>query len=179
MAAQVKQLLDYVAQHEAADTTRIYILGSSMGGTGTWKIVSLYSDYFAAAMPCAGDPKDTKAEDIASTPVYTVMGLADKVMGNDVRATVEALVSQLKAMGADVVYEAIRGWTHEITCIQSYSTPRLDRLFSHQREPSTDLTTSSIDTGDDGWYDLLGRCYTAPATQRVFIHKGKIVVLTE
>ncbi len=179
MATQVKQLLDYVAQHEAADTTRIYILGSSMGGTGTWKIVSLYSDYFAAAMPCAGDPKDTKAEDIASTPVYTVMGLADKVMGNDVRATVEALVSQLRTMGANVIYEAIRGWTHEMTCIQSYSTPRLDRLFSHQREPSTDLTTSSIDTGDDGWYDLLGRCYTVPATQGVFIHKGKIVVLTE
>lgn len=179
MATHVKQLLDYVAQHEAADTTRIYILGSSMGGTGTWKIVSLYSDYFAAAMPCAGDPKDTKAGNLASTPIYTVMGLADKVMGSDVRTTVEALVSQLKTMGADVVYEAIRGWTHEMTCIQSYSTPRLDRLFSHQRESGTYLTTPSIDTGDDSWYDLMGRCYTAPATQGVYIHKGKIVVLTE
>ncbi len=175
MAAQVKQLLGYVARQEAADTTRIYIFGGSMGGTGTWKMLSLYPNYFAAAMPCAGNPKNMSVENIATTPVYTVMGLADKVMDADVRTTVETMVSQLKVMGDEVVYDTVKGWTHEMTCIQSYSTPRLDWLFAHRRGQATDLTTPSIDTGDDGWYDLLGRRLTAPSTQGVYIHRGKKV----
>lgn len=124
-------------------------------------------------MPCAGDPKNAKAEDIASTPVYTVMGLADKVMGSDVRASVATMVSQLETLGDDVVYDAVRGWTHEMTCIQSYSTPRLNWLFAHRREQGTDLATPSIHTEDDSWYDLSGRRYDSPTTQSTYIHCGK------
>ncbi len=173
MAAQVKQLLDYVVQQTVADTTRIYLLGGSMGGTGTWRLLSLYPNYFAAAMPCAGNPKDAKAEDIASTPVYTVMGLADKVMGSDVRAAVATMVSQLQTLGDDVVYDVVRGWTHEMTCIQSYSTLRLNWLFAHRRGQGTDLATPSINTEDDSWYDLSGRRYDSPTPQGIYVHHGK------
>lgn len=177
MAAQVKQLLDYVAQQTAADTTRIYILGSSMGGTGTWRMLSLYSNYFAAAMPCAGNPKDAKAEDIATTPVYTVMGLADKVMDSDVRAAVATMVSQLQTLGDDAVYDVLRGWTHEMTCIQSYSTHRLDWLFAHQRGQKTNLTTPPSEPVDDSWYDLSGRRYDSPTTQSIYVHHGKKIII--
>ena len=179
MTAQVKQLLDYVAQQTAADTTRIYIFGGSMGGTGTWKMLSLYPNYFAAAMPCAGNPKNMSVENIATTPVYTVMGLADKVMGSDVRTTVETMVAQLQTLGDDVVYDTVEGWTHEMTCIQSYSTPRLDWLFAHRRGQANDLTTPSTDTGDDYWYDLLGRRFAAPPTHGLYIHHGKKVLRTQ
>lgn len=177
MAAQVKQLLDYVAKQTAADTTRIYILGSSMGGTGTWRMLSLYPNYFAAAMPCAGNPKDAKAEDIATTPVYTVMGLADKVMDSDVRAAVATMVSQLQTLGDEVVYDVVRGWTHEMTCIQSYSTHRLDWLFAHQRGQETNLTTTSTNTENDSWYDLAGRRYDSPTTPSIYVRHGKKIII--
>lgn len=176
MAADVKRLLDYVAQQETADETRIYIFGGSMGGTGTWKMLSLYPDYFAAAMPCAGNPKGMSAENVATTPVYTVMGLADKIMGSDVRTTVETFVGQLEALGDEVRYETMAGWTHETTCIQSYSAERLDWVFSHKRGQTTDLTTPVTYITDDAWYDLSGRRFAAPPAQGVYIHKGKKVV---
>ena len=176
MASDVKRLLDYVAQQETADTTRIYIFGGSMGGTGTWKMLSLYPAYFAAAMPCAGNPKGMNAENIATTPVYTVMGLADKIMGSDVRTTVETLVGQLEVMGDDVRYETVAGWTHEMTCIQSYSAERLDWVFSHKRGQTTDLIISPIDSTDETWYDLSGRRFTMPPSRGVYIHRGKKVV---
>ena len=176
MASDVKRLIDYVAQQEAADTTRIYIFGGSMGGTGTWKMLSLYPAYFAAAMPCAGNPKGMSAENIATTPVYTVMGLADKIMGSDVRTTVETLVGQLEAMGDEVRYETVAGWTHETTCMQSYSAARLDWVFSHKRGQATDLATHPTDCTDEAWYDLSGRRFAVPLSHGVYIHRGKKVV---
>ncbi len=67
-------------------------------------------------MPCAGNPTNMSVENIATTPVYTVIGLADKVMVSDVRTTVETMVAQLKAMGDEVVYDTVKGWTHGKTC---------------------------------------------------------------
>lgn len=180
MSAQVKQLFDFELSKNAADKSRIYIFGGSMGGTGTWKMLSLYPNYFAAAMPCAGNPKGMSAENISTTPIYTVMGLADKIMGSDVRTTVETLISQLKALGDDVVFETVEGWTHEITCIQSYSTPRLDWVFCHKKDDggqTSNLATTQIDTTDDLWYDMNGRCWKRPTTQGIFIHNGKKVVV--
>lgn len=176
MAADVKRLLDYVAQQETADETRIYIFGGSMGGTGTWKMLSLYPDYFAAAMPCAGNPKGMSAENVATTPVYTVMGLADKIMGSDVRTTVETFVGQLEALGDEVRYETVAGWTHETTCIQSYSEVRLDWVFSHKRGQTTDLAAPTTDTTDEGWYDISGRRFDTPPAHGVYIRQGKKVV---
>ena len=116
------------------------------------------------------------AENIATTPVYTVMGLADKIMGSDVRTTVETLVGQLEAMGDEVRYETVAGWTHETTCMQSYSAARLDWVFSHKRGQTTNLTTPPTDTTDEAWYDLSGRRFAVPLSHGVYIHRGKKVV---
>ena len=77
-------------------------------------------------MPCAANPKGMVAENVAKTPVYNVMGLADKIMNADVRAIAEDFINQLKALGDDVQYETVEGWSHETTCIQSYTAARLD-----------------------------------------------------
>ena len=121
-------LLSYV-DSGYVDQSRIYILGGSMGGTGTWSILSAYPRLFAAGMPCAGNPSRASADSIALTPVYTVMGTADNIMSIP---TVEAFLAQLDSLGATYLYDAEQGWTHQQTCIESYTTPRLNWLFSHQ-----------------------------------------------
>ena len=55
-----------------------------MGGTGTWTMLSSYPGLFAAAMPVAGKASKCNAENVAATPVLTVMGTADKIMKIDV-----------------------------------------------------------------------------------------------
>lgn len=176
LAMNVKALLDFTAHVEGIDTTRIYIFGGSMGGTGTWKMTSTFPGYFSGAMPCAANPKGMVAENVAKTPVYNVMGLADKIMNDDVRAIAEDFISQLEALGDDVRYEAVEGWSHETTCIQSYTTARLDWVFSHRKTPSAGITTVTIDCPtnlDPNWYTLQGQIISRPTAPDIYIHQGK------
>ena len=102
-----------------------------MGGTGTWNILSAFPHFFAAGMPCAGNPSRASADSIALIPVYTVMGTADNIMSIP---TVDTFLMQLDSRGATYRYDVEPGWTHQQTCIESYTTARLDWLFSHQNE---------------------------------------------
>lgn len=175
----VKALLDFTVQTEGIDKSRIYIFGGSMGGTGTWKMLSIYPDYFAGAMPCAANPKGMSAENVATTPVYNVMGLDDKIMNGDVRAIAEDFISQLQALGDDVVYETVPGWTHEETCIQSYTTQRLDWVFAHSRQTSDGIILNSNlqkEMPYNFWYALQGERILHPTSKGIYIYNGKKVV---
>lgn len=52
--ATVFELLDEVAQKFPIDTDRVYVLGHSMGGFGSFEAVAMQPDRFAAAIPSAG-----------------------------------------------------------------------------------------------------------------------------
>ena len=174
MVKDVKALLDFTAQTEGVDPNQIYIFGGSMGGTGTWKMLSSYPDYFAAAMPCAANPKGMNAETVATTPVYNVMGLADKIMDSGVRTIAEDFIFQLQQLGDEAVYEAVPDWTHETTCIQSYSTPRMDWVFAHTK-PATSSVLTQYDEQrkrDDAWYTLSGVKIAKPSSPGLYIHGG-------
>lgn len=122
-------LISQYVNEGKVDAKQIYVFGGSMGGTGTWGMLAAYPDLFAAAMPVAADP--SKVENYTSkTPVLTVMGTADVIMNLE---TAKTFVEQLKAQGVEAEFEIGEGWTHEVTCIESYTTPRLDWVFSHKR----------------------------------------------
>ena len=179
MAKNVKALLDFTAQTEGIDMNRIYIFGGSMGGTGTWKMLSTYPNYFAAGMPCAANPKGMSAENIATTPVYSVMGLADNIMNSDVRAIAEDFISQLQQLGGEAKYETVEGWTHETTCTQSYTAERLDWIFSHIKAETNAIDTIHNDEtrSDDAWYTLQGIRVAQPLPAGLYIHNGKKMVV--
>lgn len=178
MAKDIKALLDFAAHSEGVDTDHIYIFGGSMGGTGTWKMLSSYPNYFAAGMPCAANPKGMNAENVATTPVYNVMGGADKIMDGEVRAIAEDFINQLNALGDETKYEVVAGWSHETTCIQSYTTPRLDWVFAHARQTTdfvSSVTTQSSST--DRWYSLQGIEVLSPKQPGIYVHNGRKVVV--
>lgn len=127
MNAVLKALIDDYCKDKAVDTGRIYIFGGSMGGTGVWRMISSYPHLFAAAMPVAGNPSKCDAANVATTSVYTVMGTADRIMN---LSNVTDFVSLIEASGGDVKFDIEEGWTHETTCIESYTNERLNRVFS-------------------------------------------------
>lgn len=101
-----------------------------MGGTGTWSILSAYPNIFAAAMPVAGNPSRCDASNVATTPVLTVMGTMDKIMSIE---TVKSFAEQVNALGGNIRLEVEDGWTHEQTCIESYTSERLKTLFEYKK----------------------------------------------
>ncbi len=177
MSQVVKALIDELVSLQQIDPRRIYILGGSMGGTGTWKLLSDYPNFFAAGMPCAANPKGMSATNVATTPVYSVMGLADRIMNAEVRATAEAFVGQLVALGDEAELETVEGWSHEATCIQSYSAERLDWLFAHQLPLQTGIeTVAAFESSNEGrWFTLQGVAIDKPKSRGIYIHGGKKV----
>ena len=132
MLGVLKALIEEFKDGKVNDD-RIYILGGSMGGTGTWSMVSAYPGLFAAAMPVAGNPSKCIAENVVQTPVFTVMGTADRIMNVE---TVSDFINELNSLGGTTKLDIEEGWTHEVTCIQSYTTYRLDWIFGHTRNSS-------------------------------------------
>lgn len=133
MLGVLKALIDRYVRSESLENTDIYIFGGSMGGTGTWSMLSAYPRLFTAAMPVAGNPSKCDADNVATTPVYTVMGTSDRIMSVE---TASDFIDKLNARGAITRFDIEEGWTHEVTCIQSYTTERLDWVFGHSRNSS-------------------------------------------
>lgn len=125
----VKLLIESYTLDNYADKERVYVFGGSMGGSGTWKLLSDYPELFRAAMPVAGNPAGCNVENVAQTPVLTVMGTDDAIMNID---TVEAFVGKLNSSGGQARLDIEQGFTHERTCIESYTTERLDYIFGRK-----------------------------------------------
>lgn len=142
MSGVLAALVRQYTESGKADECRAYLFGGSMGGTGTWSMLSSYPRLFAAAMPVAANPSGCSADSVAQTPAYTVMGTADRIMSVE---TTTNFVEQLKANGGECMMDEENGWTHEITCIQSYTAPRLDWVFSHKRQ-ATGIMSINADT---------------------------------
>lgn len=74
------ELLDSVAALPRADKSRLYVTGMSMGGFGTWDIITRYPDKFAAAMPVCGGADEKMACRLKNIPVRTFHGASDKLV---------------------------------------------------------------------------------------------------
>lgn len=170
MNTMLKAMIDRYASEGVADTNRIYIFGGSMGGTGTWGMLSAYPNFFAAAMPVAANPSKTVVENVATTPAYTVMGTADAIMKVE---TAASFVEELKALDDDVRMDVEEGWTHETTCIQSYTTARLEWVFSHRRgTPSAILRPTSVSqVVSSQFFSIDGKRLSNPVASKLIIRR--------
>lgn len=156
-----------------ADINKVYIFGGSMGGTGTWGMLSMYPDMFAAAMPVAGNPSQCVAENVAHTPVFTVMGTADVIMSVETAAD---FIAKLNALGDETQMETEEGWSHEDTCTKSYVPRRLDWVFSHIRNEETGIENPTADTYVTAttFYAIDGQRIATPSTHGIFIKVEKL-----
>jgi predicted peptidase len=68
------------------DTSRIYLMGISMGGFGVFDMVTRNPGYFAAAIPICGGADPNQAEKLVKTPIWAFHGEKDAVV--DKRHTV-------------------------------------------------------------------------------------------
>jgi predicted peptidase len=155
------------------DVSRIYIVGCSIGATGTWCQLSNYPNFYAAAMPIAGDPTGYNAANVATTPVRTIMGSADVVMPlNNVQTFQPAVI----AAGGTLLLDILDGADHVTTCNTAFTTDRLDWLFAQKRSSETGIIgVMSITSNNDAVYDLYGRRVSNPQ-KGIYIQNSKKVI---
>ncbi len=165
MLSVLKSLIDKYIQDPNMD---VYIFGGSMGGTGTWSMLSAYPGLFSAAMPVAGNPSKCDAGNVASTPVFTVMGTSDRIMNIE---TTSDFINELNARNGIAMIDIEEGWTHEMTCIQSYTMQRLDWVFAHSRN-SSGIETPAVENRfveSMRYYTIDGRPLSDPPCKGLYI----------
>ena len=64
------------------DTTRIYVVGDSMGAYGTWDIIGRHPGLFAAAIAASGSGPRNKLQEILQTPFWAIHGIVDSLVPN-------------------------------------------------------------------------------------------------
>jgi acetyl esterase/lipase len=105
----VMDVIAEVRRDYRIDPHRIFLMGHSMGGYGTWSIAMAHPDVFAALGPIAGGGNPAGMATIRNVPQYVVHGDNDKTVPvTQSRMMVEAG----KKAGAKIVYVEVPGGSH-------------------------------------------------------------------
>jgi len=76
----VWSLVNQMIQDYPIDDSRIYVVGLSMGGYGTWDLLQRFPNEIAAAVPICGWGNPDTATKLLTTPIWVFHGAADSVV---------------------------------------------------------------------------------------------------
>ena len=110
-ASSLNTMLDYVLEKRPEiDRNRVYLMGHSMGGWGTWSWINESPDRFAAAAPCGFPANDTgDPSRLVQLPIWGMAGGAD----GDRTTGVKEMVERLRAAGnVNVKHTEFAGANH-------------------------------------------------------------------
>ena len=96
----VKRLIDFYQRTEAVNSKRIYILGLSMGGMGTFDLICRYPKTFAAAISICGAVNVERLIKVRQMPIRIYNGDSDNVVSPEYSRNAYI---KLKANGSDKV----------------------------------------------------------------------------
>lgn len=146
---RIANILDWVEQHHDVDTTRIYIIGMSLGGYGTLDFAGTYPDRVAAAMALCGGSTLKDFSGLGRIPLWILHGTADKAVPV---AQSKNVVKAIKDSGNDRLlrYDWLKGASHGDLARILYLKQTYDWLFFHTtldspREVDRDITISKDD----------------------------------
>lgn len=123
-------VIELVASEYDVDRTRMYLMGNSMGGGGTWHLGAKYAERWAAIAPAAS-PSVSEG-----FPVERLKGMPILYTHGDQDATVPVegarkMMQWLKQQGFDIPYAEIKGGTHDWAVWQNL--PQIFDFFEKHR----------------------------------------------
>ena len=105
----VMEVLRRVRDGYKIDPTRIYLMGHSMGGIGTWAIAAKYPDIWAAIAPFSGLASPATVAQMRQLPEYVVHGDADPTVNVSGSRN---MVAEMQKLGVEVKYVEVPGGDH-------------------------------------------------------------------
>ena len=129
-SALVLDLIDTVASEHRIDKDRIYLTGVSMGGYGTWDLVSRRPELFAAAIPVSGGGDPAQAEKLAKLPIWAFHGDADPLVPVE---RPRDMIAAIKKAGGEPKYTEYKGVGHDAWTPTYRDSRVLDWLFEQKK----------------------------------------------
>ena len=161
------ELLNSFITNEAipADTSRIYVTGSSNGGGAAWAMAALHPHVFAAAIPMCGTGNSLSPVTAAGAnalvpsylnlPIWTFHGDADTTLSIEgTRGIVNAVNA---AGGKKINFTIIPGGSHDIVSQAAGTDGLIDWIFAQKNENFRNTlmpVRDPMDANGDGKVDL-------------------------
>ena len=123
----VMKVLKEMFSNYNIDSDRVYLTGSSKGGSGTWRLGMKYHEMFAAIAPVAGAPHEAE-QLVGSTrnlKFHVYHGRNDDIMPVE---NSRRMVVKLTEAGAWVEYEEFENWGHEASMLAYRDGAIIDRF---------------------------------------------------
>ena len=119
-------LLKSIREQYAVDSDRIYLMGHSMGGAGTYYLGGKYNDIWAGLAPIsgAGGIADGTAERYKSLPTLIMHGAKDSIVPP---ATSRRALAALQSVGAPCIYLEFPDKDHEFWIRRG--APQIEKVF--------------------------------------------------
>lgn len=127
---KINDVLEWTKKHYPMDSTRVYVIGMSLGGYGTLDFAGTFPDKVAAAMALCGGSTLKDVSGLGELPLWIMHGTADRAV--PIKQS-KVVVEQLKKEGKDkrLRYDWLKGASHGALARILYMTKTYDWLFSH------------------------------------------------
>lgn len=125
------ELLASLQKEFRVDSKRLYITGLSMGGFGTWQMITRSPELFAAAAPICGGGDEKLAEKIVKLPIWVFHGDQDAVVKPEAS---RKMVAALEKAGGKPKYTEYPGVGHD-SWTKTYANPEFMAWLFQQKRP--------------------------------------------
>jgi lysophospholipase L1-like esterase/poly(3-hydroxybutyrate) depolymerase len=122
--------IDSIVKEFSIDPDRHYLTGLSMGGYGTWDLITRHPERWAAAAPICGGGDKSKAAAAKPVPVWAFHGEVDTVV-KPIRT--KLMVDALKAAGGAVAHTVYSGVAHDSWSFAYAEPTLLPWMFAQRR----------------------------------------------
>lgn len=129
-AEMVLELLARLSSEFSIDRDRVYLIGQSRGGRGTWDLISKHPEVFAAAVPLCGDGNPSRVAAARRLAIWAFHGARDETV--PVTGSRE-LVAALRAAGSPVKYTEYPEAGHNVWTLAFAEKDLPDWLFAQRR----------------------------------------------
>lgn len=126
----VIELLKSLVQQYPVDTSRIYTVGCSDGGTGVFAAVKYYSNVFAAAVPIGTAWAPLEAPYFTKVPIWYLHFALDSIFPAHIA---RSFVRGVQASGGNLHYTEIPDMGHNCPYSSLYTKPMWHWMFSQRK----------------------------------------------
>lgn len=123
-------LTDKIANECAVDRNRIIITGHSRGAIGTWALITLYGNYFSAAVPVSCGNQTAMDYDVCSqVPVWAFAGnIGQDELGY--HGIMRYIVDTIEAHGGTATMTTLAGYSHGMTLEGAYTKETIEWMLA-------------------------------------------------
>lgn len=130
---QLRLVVDLIGELRRSyniDSSRLYVAGQSLGGFGTFAIISEFPQLFAAGVPLCGGADETKISSIIKTPLWVFHGERDGAVPVEFS---RRIVAAIRKAGGNVKYTEYPAAGHNIWLNVVKEPELLSWLFAQHR----------------------------------------------